>query len=220
MIWQQPEKQSLDRPIIAAAQLLVEGRTPEMFFRELVNELELSHRVDVRTFGSIGRLRPYLELFTSKPKFKEIATSLGIVRDAEAQPAHSAFQSICSALMKAALPAPDMMRIFSGPPLRIGVYVLPDCEREGMLETLCLEAAEECEGTTEQKVLPCADEFLICAERAKTEYENRTKARFAAYALARGVAEAQLGRAAQKRVIPCHAKAFERLTRFLNELAA
>jgi hypothetical protein len=71
-----PEGASLDRPITAPAQLLVEGRTPEIFFREFVDELGLSEGVQVRTFGGIQSLQPYLELFTGKAAFKEKVTKL------------------------------------------------------------------------------------------------------------------------------------------------
>jgi|ERR1043166_1120400 hypothetical protein len=146
--------------------------------------------------------------------------SVGIVRDAEAQPAAIAFQSVCSVLWNANLPAPDAMRTLGAAPLRVGVFILPDCDVPGMLETLCLRAAEECEAAAEKKVLPCVDEFLRCVTAAKTVFDNPTKARFASYALASGVVDPQLGRAAQKRLIPCRAKSFEALTRFLQDLAS
>lgn len=189
-----------------------------MFFREFVDELGFRERIQVRTFGSVNALQPYLELFASKAAFKEAVSKLAIVRDAEAQTAAVAFQSICSALKNAKLPAPNAMQRFSMSPLQTGVYVLPDCERSGMLETLCLEAAAECEANSTTKLLPCVDEFFGCVGTATT-FDNLTKARFSAYALARGVVDPQLGRAAQKRILPCNAKAFEKLVAFVQELA-
>jgi hypothetical protein len=213
------EQQSVERPIVAPAQLLVEGRTPEMFFREFVQELGLRERIDVRTFGGISELQVWIELFTAKATFKEKVASLAIVRDAESEPAAIAFQSICSALSQAKLVVPTAIASFTSPPLRVGVYVLPDCNRAGILETLCLEAAAESEANAPIKFLPCVDEFFHCIETATT-FDNPTKARFSAYALARGVVDPQLGRAAQKRVISCHAKVFGPLAEFLKQLAS
>jgi len=88
-----------------------------------------------------------------------------------------------------------------------------------MLETLCIQAAAECETDSAEKLLPCVDDFFTCVSRAKTTFDNLTKARFAAYALARGVVDPQLGRAAQKRIIPCNAKTFEKLVEFLKLLS-
>ena len=50
-----PEQQSLDRPITTAGQLLVEGRVPEMFFREMVSACGCADAVEVRTFGDINK---------------------------------------------------------------------------------------------------------------------------------------------------------------------
>ncbi|MCI0535814.1 MAG: hypothetical protein L0Z50_11370 [Verrucomicrobiales bacterium] len=214
------ERKSIERPIRIAAQLLVEGRTPEIFFRELVQQVGLGDRIDVRTFGDIAKdtLQTYLELFSSKAAFKERVTRLAIIRDAEGKQAESGFQSICVALLGAKLPVPSAMAAFTELPLQVGVYVLPDCSRVGMLETLCLEAAAECEMASPAKLLLCVDQFLDCVTRSQPPFENPTKARFAAYALARGVVDPQLGRAAQKRIIPFDSQAFEKLIRFLKRL--
>ena len=54
---------SLRRPIQTSKQLLVEGRTAEIFFREFTEALGLKEQVQVRDFGSLEELTPYLELF-------------------------------------------------------------------------------------------------------------------------------------------------------------
>lgn len=214
------EQSSADRQISAPAQLLVEGRTPEIFFREFIDELQLRDRVDVRTFGSISDLQSYLGVFATKAAFKEKVIKLGIIRDAEEGSAKAAFQSVCSSLKNSKLPMPDGMQCFSPTSPSVGIYILPDCDRAGMLETLCLEAAEECEAESGKKILPCVEKLLTCATEAGTRFDNLTKARFAGYALARGVIDPQLGRAAQKRIVPCRARAFNKLTSFIRELAS
>ncbi len=47
---------SLKRSIETPAQLLVEGWTAEIFFRELVEFLKLQTQIQVRDFGDIGSL--------------------------------------------------------------------------------------------------------------------------------------------------------------------
>ena len=213
-----PETASNERPITAAAQLLVEGRTPEIFFRELVQHLGLRDRINVRTFGGNENLGTWIEVFTRKPIFKERVSSLAIIRDAESEAASNAFQSVCSALAGAHLATPVAMREFADAPIRVGVYVLPDCGRPGMLETLCWEAATEADANSQTKLLPCVDEFFRCVGNAPT-LDNAAKARFSAYTLARGMAETQLGRAAQKGIINFDAPAFAPLVDFLRRLA-
>ncbi|MCB1127036.1 MAG: hypothetical protein KDM81_11100, partial [Verrucomicrobiae bacterium] len=211
--------ESLDRRIETEGQLLVEGRTPEMFFREMIAAFDLTNALQVRTFGDIGKanLQTYLELFTQKSAFKERVRRLGIIRDAEAGSAQSAFQSVQSALRGASLPVPSIMREVAGNQLAVGVFVLPNCKDPGMLETLCLAAVE---ATPEsESLLPCVDDFFACVREQRAKPANPTKARFAGYALAQDIVDPQLGRAAQKGAIPWHAKAFEQLRSFLTLLS-
>ncbi|MCP5526346.1 MAG: hypothetical protein H7A47_06005 [Verrucomicrobiales bacterium] len=213
------EAKSLDRPIRTPGQLLVEGRTPEMFFREMITALDLEAALQVRTFGDIGKdnLQTYLEIFTQKAAFKERVVRLGIVRDAETNGAGPAFQSVQGALQQAHLPAPSVMAAVEGAPLAVGVFILPDCRNPGMLETLCLSAVEgESDGAA---VRSCVEGFFACLGRLRLTPSNRTKAWLAACLLARDVLDPQLGRAAQKGVIRWEAPAFDGLKAFLGRLA-
>ena len=45
---------SLERPLQAPKQLLVEGRTPEIFFREWIEWLGLKAQMEVRDFLSLS----------------------------------------------------------------------------------------------------------------------------------------------------------------------
>lgn len=216
-----PEQLSQERPITTAGQLFVEGRVPEMFFRELVSACGLSGQIEVRTFGNITKenLQTRLEILSQKATFKERVSRLGIVRDAEGTAAISAFQSVQAALRGAQLPAPEAMSKLEGSPLAVGVFILPNCQDAGMLETLCLSAFAEVEATQPLGLLPCVDEFFACLDKRGKKPSNPTKARFASYALACDVVDPQLGRAAQKGAIPWHAKAFDPLKAFLKSLA-
>lgn len=111
---------SLRRPIEATKQLLVEGRTPEIFFREWIEALGLKSYVEVRDFRSIGDLTDFLKVFTSLKQFREGVTSLGIVRDAEQSSAASAFDSVCSSLKEVGLSCPDGIGKFSEATPRTG----------------------------------------------------------------------------------------------------
>lgn len=216
---QTPEMLSLNRPIKAPAQLLVEGRVPEMFFRELIVAVGLEGAIEARTFGEITKsnLQTCLEFFAAKAAFKENVTSLGIIRDAEDKEASAAFQSVCASLGAARLPTPEVMAQMSVGPLRVGVFILPNCNDAGMLESLCLQAASE--DAPSRAVLPCLDEFFACLSRGRPQPKNPTKARFAGYALAKDVIDPQLGRAAQQNAIPFDAPAFAPLKQFLAVLA-
>ena len=181
----------------------------------------LQGAVEVRTFGDISsdNLRTYLEIFTQKAAFKEKVQRLGIVRDAESPAAQGAFQSVQTALRDSGLPVPSAMKALEGSPLAVGVFILPNCQDAGMLENLCLTAVAESEHGTPDGVLPCVDEFFACLDKRGRKPANPAKARFAGYALAADVIDPQLGRAAQKGVIPWNAKAFEPLKEFVRAVA-
>ena len=129
MIGASLEQQSLDRPILFPGQLIVEGRGPEMVFREMVSHLGI--QLDVRTFGEANKrnLQAWLELFSQKAAFKEQVVRIGIVRDAEATNAVRAFQSVQSSLSAAKLAVPNKMNAVEGSPLGVGVFILPNCGR-------------------------------------------------------------------------------------------
>jgi len=216
-----PERLSLDRPITTDGQLLVEGRVPEMFFREMIAAFGLTTAVEARTFGDIGKenLQTYLELFTQKAVFKERVKRIGIIRDAEGSTASGAFQSVQAALRGAQLSVPAAMNVLEGSPLAVGVFILPNCQDAGMLESLCLSAVAEVEAAQPNGVLPCVDEFFACLSKRCKKPGNPTKAQFAGYALACDVVDPQLGRAAQKGAIPWQAKAFDSLKAFVRRVA-
>ena len=221
MIGPSPEQRSLERAITTDGQLLVEGHVPEMFFRELITSCGLANAVEARTFGDIGKknLQTYLEVFTQKAAFKERVKHVGIIRDAEGSAANAAFQSVQAALRGAQLPVPAAMNTLEGSPLAVGIFILPNCQDAGMLESLCLSAVAEIEQAQPDAVLPCVDEFFACLNKRGRNASNPTKARFAGYALARDVIDPQLGRAAQQNAIPWKAKAFDPLKAFLKSVA-
>jgi hypothetical protein len=221
MIGLSPEQLSLDRAITTDGQLLVEGRVAEMFFREMIAACGLTATVEARTFGDIGKenLHTYLELFTQKAVFKERVKRVGIIRDAESSAAIGAFQSVQAALQGAQLPVPSAINKLEGSQLAVGIFILPNCQDAGMLESLCLSAVGETEATQPNGVLPCVGEFFACLNKRGWKPSNPTKAQFAGYALARDVIDPQLGRSAQQGAIPWEAKAFESLRAFLKAVA-
>ncbi len=207
---------SLDRPIKAPKQLLVEGRTPEIFFREWMEAFGLGGQAEVRSYGSLPDLVPYLKVLTSYKEFPGTVTSLAIIRDAEDKPASSAFASVCAALAAAGLPKPDKVGSFGSARLRTGVFILPDCQKPGMLETLCWSVLE-----SEPKLAPqleCVAEYLACLRKNKAEIRNETKARVWAYLAGKGHFDPQVGRAAQAKAWDWNSPALRGLAGFLRAM--
>ena len=175
---------SLGRPINAPKQLLVEGRTPEIFFREWVEAIGLKGQLEVRDYLSLTDLAPFLKVFTGYKQFRETVTSVAIVRDAEAKPAASAFDSVCAALRAVNLPCPDNLASFSAASPRTGIFVLPDCRSPGMLETLCwsvLQADAAC-----ARPVGCVTNYLACLREANAEPRIEAKAKVWTYLAGQG----------------------------------
>jgi hypothetical protein len=207
---------SLERPLQAPKQLLVEGRTPEIFFREWIEWLGLKAQMEVRDFLSLSDLTDFLRVFTQRKEFKENVASVGIMRDAEDRPALEAFASVCASLREANLPAPDTLGVVGSGTPRTGVFVLPDCRQPGMLETLCWRVLK---GSPELgSRLECVEGYLDCLRRIEVDLPNEAKARVWAYLAAQGRFDPLVGRAAQAKVWDWKSTVLEPLTAFLKSL--
>jgi hypothetical protein len=207
---------SLGRPIKAPKQLLVEGRTPEIFFREWIEAIGLKGQLEVRDYLSLNDLTPFLKVFTGYKEFRDMVTSVAIVRDAEANPASSAFDSVCAALTAVNLSCPGAIATFSAGIPRTGIFVLPDCRSPGMLETLCWSVLRADPKSAPH--LQCVTDYLACLRKTKAETRNETKARVWTYLAGRGHFDPQVGRAAQAKVWDWASPAFQPLSAFLKSL--
>lgn len=207
---------SLKRDILAPKQLLVEGRTPEIFFREWVEALGLNGKIEVRDYGSLDQLTDFLKVFTGRKEFKETVESVGIIRDAEHQPAAAAFRSVCASLKEVSLVCPEKCGSFSVGPKRTGIFVLPDCDQPGMLETLCWTILEA--DSKSKPELNCVMAHLQCLGQANVQTHNPHKAKVWTYLAGRGEFDPQVGRAAQAKVWDWNSPALVSLTGFLRSL--
>lgn len=134
-------------------QLLVEGNDQRNFFEALTKHLSISG-IQIWDFGGVDDLPGYLSAFATRSNFATVR-SLGIVRDAE-RSTQSAFQSVQSALGNAQLPAPAHTSQASVGPPRVSVFILPNNNQPGMLETLLCGTFL---GTREDR---CINDYFTC----------------------------------------------------------
>jgi hypothetical protein len=93
------------------------------------------------------------------------------------------------------------------------VFILPDCTRPGMLETLCMAAVAD------DPAIGCVEQFLECVQQQVTAPpSNVDKARLHAFLASRSRPDLRLGEAAEKGHWPWESPALEPLMRFLKEL--
>jgi hypothetical protein len=201
---------TLAQPYTKPRVLIGEGRDEVNFFEALVDELKLTD-IQVEEYGGKPNLAAYLQSFRLRPGHQAVA-SLGITRDSDANPA-SVFQSACTLLAQNGLPVPGAAgQGIAGTP-RIGVFLLPDNRRPGMLEDLCLDAVQA------DGAMPCVTDFFLCVgQSAQRQPNNPAKARVHAWLASQVDPDLRLGEAARKGYWPWTSSAFGALKQFLVNL--
>lgn len=207
---------SLERPLRASRQVLVEGRTAEIFFREWIQESGLTEQMEVRDYTSIQRLTDFLRVFTTLKEFRETVVSIGIVRDAENKPAEAAFDSVCSSLKTAGLTCPDKPKLVKEGSPRTAVFILPDCEQPGILESLCWNMLEE--DSQQSGRLQCVNQHMTCLQNASVVIANEAKAKVWTFLAGQGRFDPLVGRAAQAKIWNWNSPVFAPVATFLRAL--
>ena len=138
--------------------LLVEGESDRRFFETL---LGLSSSLPKPFKSSVTEESSHLGnsfACCKSVQTTQLVDSIGVTRDADESSA-SAFQSVRSLLMPSAgLDAPDEPMVATRGRPRVSVFILPNCESAGMLETLCLSAVQD------DPAMPCVEQYLQCLE--------------------------------------------------------
>ena len=202
----------MPKPITSAKQLVVEGVDEEYLLRVLLKSLGLDG-VQVQPMGGVGNLHPFVKALASTSGFHGVS-ALGVIRDADNDPA-GAFESVCHALKKAALPAPGKCLEIHGESPRVGVMLMPNDEEEGALEDLLLKSVEE------RPEAECVDAYFECLRKRGASVErHESKRRVQAYIASHdGPSHVRLpGEAASASVWPWDSPAFNEVKGFLTSL--
>lgn len=200
--------------IVKPKLLLVEGKDEVRFFNALLAHPILNIAdIQVADYGGKTRLKDYLEALAQTPVagFTNLV-SLMVTRDADTD-ATAAFASVCGALSNVGLAVPGSHGQFTGANPRIGVWIVPDGGRPGMLEDLCMASVET------DLALPCVDEYFQCVQlRAGRQPNNFAKARLHVWLASQDEPDKRLGEAAEADYWPWTAPAFQPLIDFLRLL--
>jgi hypothetical protein len=197
-------------PFVKPKVLIGEGRDEENFFNALVAYLGLPD-IHVEQYGGKDNLKNYLREFGVRPGHQNVV-ALAVTRDADDTVAQ-VFQSISTLLANNALPSPGSPGQFAVGPPRIGVFILPDNRRAGVLEDLCLDAV------LADGAIACVDEFFQCvAKNTSRQPEPMAKARVHAWLASQNEPDLRLGEAALKDLWPWTDAAFQPIIQFLQAL--
>lgn len=198
------------RQITSPKQLVVEGKDAVGFFEAFLQRHGF-HEFQIQDFGGVNELGSFLKALQVASDFDSQNATLAVIRDSESDHI-AAFQSACSALVNAGLPVPRTPEVIEAGPPRVGVFLLPDPQSSGMLETLCNRAAAG------DPLWPCVDQFLDCVRRTGSCPSNLDKARFHAFLATRPRPGLPIALAAKAGYISLQSNEFQRLRSFLASL--
>ncbi len=204
------EKLSIDSDRL----LLVEGRDEVNLFRALIRYcLGGVSDIQVIDAGGKDRFPGRLKAIRAAVRTRPTLQSIGVVRDADNNP-DGAFQSIRSHLLQSGYEPLDFPGLFSGSVPSVGVFIVPDRDEFGSLETLCRQSFE---GTV---IARCVEKYMECltAEGAIMS-ANMDKSFAHAYLAAMPDPMARVGEAAQQNIWNFMSPAFEKLCGFVSGLS-
>jgi hypothetical protein len=207
-------------PITKPKLLLGEGKHDVYFFNALLTYLGIND-VQVDGYGGKHGMGSILKTLTTRTGFDQVL-SLGITRDADYADdtddqvviVQRAFQSVCGALTRANLlvPAAPMIKAIGQPDVR--VFILPDNQRAGMLEDVCLATMQATE-------IDCINTYFDCIARETSRTQlrrNVSKSRVHAWLATQAEPDKNLGQAAQASYLAWDHPAFDSLKQFLRQL--
>lgn len=191
--------------------LVVEGDTPMHFCEALLRHLNLEKDIEIRSFGGVRDFALFIGDLARSHDFRGVV-SMGVIRDAESNPV-AARQSVESALQAAGLTPARL------PPIKTSIFILPDNASPGMIETLCMLAADSEPGLA--GACACTADFFACLAKkgiALPAEPKLSKNRAQAYLATRVDAQLFPGQASYRGHWPFDNAVFDPLKQFLQAL--
>ena len=195
--------------------LLVEGKDEVNLFDALMKHcLDAEPPVQVIDAGGKDQFPKNLRVLHTLARARPSLRAIGVVRDAD-EDASAAFQSVCDHLRNVGYQPPPVHAGFSDTEPAIGVFIVPDGEAPGAVETLCRRSK------VDDDVSGCVDEYMRCLhEHGAMRSTNDDKTFAHAYLAAMGDPVARVGEGATQGVWDFGSPVFSELSGFLRRLAA
>lgn len=197
--------------------LLVEGQDENNFFNKLLNVLEIND-VNILEVGGCNNFKNKYPSTIIRTGFSEV-NKLGFVRDAEQNPANSAFSSICHIISKYTpkIPLPSKPgEIVRTNDFYCGIYIMPDNSNAGMLEDLCLASISD------EEIYKYVDNYIKMSMNLMTTEDQNTynisKAKIQTYLASKASLPRNLGIAAQQGKWDFSKQTYVELISFLTQL--
>ena len=195
--------------------LLVEGRDEVNLFDALMKHcLDAEPTVQVIDAGGKDRFPKNLRALSTAARTRPSLCAIGVVRDAD-DDAAGAFRSVRDHIRNVGYEPPAVHGKFSDATPSIGVFIVPNGEAPGAIESLCRSSREG------DDVSRCVEDYIRClAEHDAMRSTNVDKTFAHAYLAAMGDPVARIGEGARQGVWDFGSRAFSELSDFLRSLAA
>ncbi len=133
--------------------LLVEGKDEENFFKALLKHWAIS---GVRVSNVNGKDKFPIELEAFLLTYGSQVHAYGIIRDAD-RSREDAFKSVVNLLKRRGELYPKKIGAYGENEIRkVGVFIMPGNQEEGMLEDLCLQTVAD------HPVMACTEQYFSC----------------------------------------------------------
>ncbi len=197
--------------IVERKVIVVEGADDRRFLGALLQHLGLKTGCQIIEAHGKDRLGPLVRTLPLTSGFAQVEV-LAIFRDADNDP-RAAFQSLCDSLRHNGLSAPSRPALVVPGKPSVGIFVWPDCNTAGTLETLCLTAISG------EPVMDCVEEYIHCVQKTQgTLPQPADKARLHAFLASCNKPGLRLGEAAEAGYFPWGSPVFDPLKQFLRDL--
>lgn len=198
----------------ASRLLVVEGKEDVQFFAQFVKYLKLRD-VQIHSINGKSDYPKKLRAISSESNFIRNVESLGLVRDANTNPAGT-IVSIKGALKSSKIPVPRRpLQLASSRNIKVMFLVLPGERTKGELEDLCLQSVGS------YKAMPCVDEYIKCLKKQGLQGPRKVpKAKVQVFLASRSRRNlpTNVGRAAEMGIWNFDAPAFKIVKDFLQNV--
>jgi hypothetical protein len=152
--------------------LLVEGTEDQRLIDSLLKSLNVC---DIQSHSINGKdnLKRTLNLFRKDSAYHSVK-AIGVIRDADFNP-QGAFNSVRNAFIDLGMQCSTTPKTFTTGNPRTGILILPDSNRQGSIEDLCLGSVQ---GTPTSK---CVDGYFECLKQHQDIPKAITKAKIHSY---------------------------------------
>ncbi|MBT7616309.1 MAG: hypothetical protein HN590_03385 [Calditrichaeota bacterium] len=193
--------------------ILCEGKTDKDFFEILIHrnpELNsFKEEFQIEPFFGVDNFREYVTAIRVSPGLRNLKSIL-VVGDFD-DGRRNRFDSFRNALSDFNLPSPDKLGKWTAGSLCVQIYLFPNNESIGMLESLCWDSI----GNTDLR--DCVSKYEECIEATGITIKNVDKMRMFSYIAAHSNS-CNVGVAAKYRIIDVKSEVFSDIKRVLMEM--